>query len=83
MLRVYSVDGIVMFSDVSLKKFISQIKTQKFLTPTKGVAVNYNYIEYVDVANRYVKMIGFNTLLKVGHRLKKSFLKELDMIQKR
>lgn len=77
-LYVYTEEGIVEAPNLSLKKFLERVHTQNFVSPTKGVAVNVDFIEYIDTTNRFVKMRGLDTLIDVGARMKDRFLSEIQ-----
>ncbi len=77
-LSIHKTDDTLEIPNLSLKYFLKEIGTQKFLMPTKGVAINSRYIEYVDSGNSYVKMKGVDQLIELGSRMKKSFLKEME-----
>ena len=47
-LYIIKTDDELEIPNLSLNHFLKQIRTQKFLIPTKGIAVNYAYLEYVD-----------------------------------
>lgn len=81
-LYIVKTDDELEIPNLSLNQFLKQIKMQKFLVPTKGIAVNYSYIEYVDPVNRYVKMRNRDELIEIGARMKKSFLDELKELQR-
>lgn len=76
-LYVYTSQDVVDVPNLSLKRFLEKVNTQPFASPAKGIAVNVNYIEYIDTTNRYVKMRGLDTLIDVGARMKERFLREL------
>lgn len=76
-LYVHTKDEVIDIPNLSLKKFVEKVYTQRFLCPTRGVVVNVNYIEYIDTTNRYVKMKGVETLLDIGAHMKENFLEEL------
>lgn len=73
-LYVYKKDDIIEVPNLSLRKFMDRIQTQKFLVPTKGTAINIQYIEYVDATNRFVKMRGIKEPIDIGTRLKNQFI---------
>lgn len=50
-LYIIKTDDELEIPNLSLNHFLKQIRTQKFLIPTKGIAVNYAYLEYVDPVN--------------------------------
>lgn len=77
-LYVYTVEGVIETPNLSLKKFLERIRTQSFASPTKGIAVNVDFIEYIDTTNRFVKMRGVDTLIDIGVRMRGSFLSEIQ-----
>ena len=77
-LYIIKTDDELEIPNLSLNHFLKQIRTQKFLIPTKGIAVNYAYLEYVDPVNRYVKLRGRDELIEIGTRMKKQFLDEIE-----
>lgn len=78
-LYVHTFNDIVDVPNLSLKKFLEKVSTQPFATPAKGIAINVNYIEYIDTTNRYVKMHGLDTLIDIGAKMREKFLKELNI----
>lgn len=77
-LSIHKLDDTLEIPNLSLNYFLKEIRTQKFLMPTKGIAVNSRYIEYVDSGNSYVKLRGVDRLIEIGSRMKKEFLRELE-----
>ena len=63
--------------NLSLKKVVDKIQTQEFIFSSKGVAINADYIEYVDLTNRYIKMRGVDQMLNIGERMKEQFWTQL------
>ncbi len=76
-LCVHTTNEQIEIPNLSLKKFIEKIQTQEFLYPTRGIATNVNYIEYIDSANRYVKMRGIDQPIDIGQRMRDKFLNDL------
>lgn len=76
-LYIGTVDEVIDIPNLSLKKFVERVKTQNFLYPIKGFAINVKYIEFVDSTNRYVKMRGVEQMIDIGTRMKEKFMKEL------
>ena len=56
---------------------VDKIQTQEFIFSSKGVAINADYIEYVDLTNRYIKMRGVDQMLNIGERMKEQFWTQL------
>lgn len=77
-LYVHTEDGVVETPNLSLKKFLERIHTQSFASPTKGIAVNVDFIEYIDTTNRFVKLRGVDTLIDIGTRMRERFLAEIQ-----
>lgn len=80
-LFIHKVDDTLEIPNLSLNQFVKRLKTQHFLIPTKGIAVNYMYIDYVDPVNRYVKMRGRRELIEIGYKMKKQFMEEIQELQ--
>lgn len=78
-LYVYMQREMVDVPNMSLKKFIKGIRTQQFLFPARGIAVNLRHIEYVDPTNCLVKMRGEDRIINIGARKKNQFFEELCM----
>lgn len=76
LLSIHKVDEVIEIRSLTLKKAMEKIKTQKLLVPSKGIAVNLRYIEYVDVTNRYIKLKHEKKLIDIGSRMKSAFLSE-------
>lgn len=80
-LYIYKKDDVLVIPYLSMSNFLKQIYTQHFLIPTKGIAVNFNYIEYVDPVNRFVKISGREQPVDISYRLKTSFLEKFNELQ--
>lgn len=76
-LYVHTTDDLVDIPNLSLKKVVDKIQTQEFIFSSKGVAINADYIEYVDLTNRYIKMRGVDQMLNIGERMKEQFWTQL------
>lgn len=76
-LYVNTVDDVIDIPNLSIRKVIDQIHTQEFIYPSKGVAINIEHMEYVDMTNRFVKMRGVDSLIDIGERMKTKFTEEL------
>lgn len=76
-LYIHTTDDVIEIPHLTLKQMMQRVQSQTLLCPTKGIAVNVKYIEYVDSANRYVKMKGNDQLLEIGSRLKSTFMNNL------
>lgn len=77
-LYVHTEEEVIETPNLSLNKFLVRVRTQNFASPTKGIAVNVDFIEYIDTTNRFVKMRGLDTLIDIGARMKKRFLSEIQ-----
>lgn len=80
-LFIYRTEDVLKIPFLPMNQFLKQICTQHFLSPTKGVAVNFKYIEYVDPINRYVKIRGREDPIDIGHRMKTRFIEEFEELQ--
>ena len=80
-LFIYRPGDVLKIPFLPMNQFLKQICTQHFLFPTKGIAVNFNYIEYVDPINRFVKIRGRDDPIDIGHRMKTQFIEEFEELQ--
>lgn len=80
-LFIHKKDDVLKIPFLSMSQFLKRIQTQSFLCPTKGFAVNFNYIEYVDSVNRFVKLRGKEQPIDIGYRMKAQFIEEFEKLQ--
>lgn len=73
-LYVHTETEVIAVPNVSVRGFLEQVHTQIFASPTRGIAVNVEMIEYIDTANRFVKMRGITDLIDIGARMRGNFL---------
>ncbi len=83
MLSVYTGDECIEVPNLSLKKFLEQIRECVFLTPLKGTAVNIAYIESVDYVNQFIYLKGIKEPICMGSIMKKKFRSEYEKYVKR
>ncbi len=80
-LYIHRLEDTLEVPNLPLNRFMKRVKTQHFLIPTKGTAVNFRYIEYVDSGNRFVKIKGKKEPVDIGYRLKAQFMEEFEKLQ--
>ncbi len=61
-----------------LKKFLERVRDNTFLEPTKGVAVNLQYIKSVDFPNRMIQLKKREDSIEIGARMKSVFQQEYN-----
>ncbi len=76
-LYVHKIDETFDVPNLSLKKFCEKIQSTEFIVPAKGFGVNVIHIEFVDAANRFVKMRGLDIMISIGERMKEEFFHDL------
>lgn len=62
--------------NMTCSAMLERLNGHDFLQYSRGGILNRNYIEYVDEANRYVKMKN-GAMLEIGRVTKKRFMSEL------
>lgn len=82
-LFIHKKEDVLKIPFLTMNQFMKRIHTQNFLCPTKGFAVNFNYIEYVDSVNRFVKVRGRDEPIDIGYRMKTRFIEEFEELQGR
>ena len=75
-LCIYKEKDTLEIPNLTLNRFLIQIRTQTFLVASRGIAVNLRHVEYVDAVNQLVKMRGRGELIEIGGRMKSRFLTE-------
>ena len=77
-LYIYLEDNVeIKVPNTGLKQMMEQVDAKTFLRCHKSIAVNRNYIDTIDLTNRYIKLVGRAENIEIGSRMKKTFLEEL------
>lgn len=77
-LYIYLEDNVeIKVPNTGLKQMMEQVDAKTFLRCHKSIAVNRNYIDTIDLTNRYIKLVGRTENIEIGSRMKKTFLEEL------
>lgn len=71
-----TLDETIELPYASLKQFLDELPRKHFIQCNRNVAVNRQFIEYVDKANLLVKLRN-GKVVKIGGRMKKGFFDEL------
>lgn len=75
--KVHSTYEMLEIPRRSIKSLLTELGTGTFIQCNRGAIINRNYIEYVDPANRYVKLRNVNVQIEIGSVMKSRFLREL------
>lgn len=76
-LQIHSIDNYLEVPYYTLKWFMKAVPDRLFLQCSRSAVVNRRYIEYIDAVNGYIRLRGLKTMINIGARYKKRFLKEL------
>lgn len=75
-LRIYMTDGELEVPYYTIKWFLKETNDPAFCQCSRNVIINKQFLESIDLVNRYVRMKGTERLLDLGPAFKKKFLKE-------
>lgn len=75
-ITIHTLDETIELSYAPLKDFMTDLPRKHFIQCSRNVVVNRRFIEYVDKANRFVKLRN-GKVVKIGGRMKKGFFDEL------
>lgn len=70
------VNGQIKLSYKPMSKILEELDSHNFVQCNRYVIVNKEYVEAVDITNRYIKLRGIKEPLELGMAYKKKFLKE-------
>ncbi|MBD5394603.1 MAG: response regulator transcription factor [Lachnospiraceae bacterium] len=76
--RVHSVYETIEISRRSIKNLLTELDSDAFIQCNRGVIINRDYIEYIDPANRFVKLRNVEKQVEIGAVMKSRFLKEIE-----
>lgn len=80
---VYTAEECIEVPNLTLKRFLEQVRDSIFLSPLKGVAVNIAHIESVDYVNQFIYLKGIKEPVSMGSVMKKRFRNEYEAYIKR
>ena len=75
--RVCLINGQLNLSYKPTKNILEELNSNCFIQCNRYVIVNKDYIDTVDITNRYIKLKNSDKQLELGTAFKKNFLKEL------
>lgn len=76
--RIHSIYETIEISRRSIKDLLTELDSIAFIQCNRRVIINRNYIEYIDSANRFVKLRNVEHQIEIGAVLKNRFLKEIE-----
>lgn len=74
---VHFVNGSLKLPYKSCKAILEELNSDKFLQCSRYVIVNKDYIDSIDVVNRYIKLKNMNEQVEVGTTFKRKFLRDV------
>ena len=76
-LTVYMVDEQIEIPYMTCSAMMDKLNTDDFLQYSRNGILHRKYIDYVDEANRYIRMKN-GAMLEIGRIVKKKFMQELN-----
>lgn len=75
--NIYTINDCLQLNYQPMADILKEIETEDFVRCSRNTIINKRYIEYLDYANRYVKLRGVHKTLEIGPILKKRLREEL------
>lgn len=73
---IHTTDGDVQLAYLPCKEILQELDSEHFVQCSRYAIVNKEYIEYIDIANRYLKLRGCQKSVEIGIRYKRFFKRE-------
>lgn len=59
------------------RDILAELDSDKFIQCSRYVIINKNYVDTVDIVNRYVSLKGLSESIEIGRAYKKSFMRDV------
>ena len=74
---VHATDGDVKLSYLPCKDILQELDSECFVQCSRYTIINTDYIEYIDMANRYIKLKGYTKPVEIGVIYKRFFMRNV------
>lgn len=74
---IHATDGDVKLAYLPCKDILQELDSEHFIQCSRYTIVNKNYIEHIDVTNRYIKLRGYREPVEIGVMYKKFFMRNV------
>ncbi len=74
---IHATDGDVKLAYMPCRDILQELDSECFIQCSRYAIVNKDYIEYVDVANRLIKLRGYPEPVEIGVTYKKLFMRNV------
>lgn len=74
---IYCTSGNLELSYKSTKTILRELNSERFVQCSRFTIVNQDYIEKIDITNRYIQLRDVEGQIEIGNSFKKNFLKDV------
>lgn len=74
---IHATDGDVKLAYLPCKDILLELDSERFIQCSRYVIINKDYIEHIDIANRYIKLRGYSESVEIGVMYKKFFVRKV------
>lgn len=74
---VHSVDGDLHLPYKACRDILRELESNRFIQCSRCAIVNKDYIENIDIVNRYIRLTGGKAQIEIGAVYKKKFLRDV------
>lgn len=75
---VYCTSGELPLAYKSTKTILKELNSDRFVQCNRFTIVNHDYIDQIDIVNRYIQLKDIERKIELGNAYKKNFLKDVD-----
>lgn len=76
-MKIFMTNDILKLGYHPLNRILQELDSKDFLQCSRNTIINANYIENIDLINRFLKMKPEGTLIDIGEAYEKTFMSEL------
>lgn len=77
-IKIYKINGMLELNYQPIQKILYKLNSQDFVQCNRNVVVNINYIENIDMANRFIKMKNAEDMLTLGEVYKRGLMRKFE-----
>ncbi|MCD7726604.1 MAG: LytTR family DNA-binding domain-containing protein [Clostridiales bacterium] len=74
---IHATDGEVKLAYLPCKDILQELDSEHFIQCSRYIIINKDYIEHIDIANRYIKLKGYSQPVEIGVMYKRFFMRNV------
>lgn len=74
---IHATDGDVKLAYLPCREILQELDSDRFIQCSRYTIINKDFIEHIDIANRYIKLKGYLEPIEIGVMYKKFFMRNV------